>query len=173
LAQPRVSREVIPDFSLPWGYFDGASSSDQSMCGGGGCLYFSNSHFFTLKAGLGTGSNNYSELMALKLLLLFAVEQGCRSLQVFGDSLVIINWAIGVHGCHVSRLLPMLEDVLRIKSLFDSISFSHIYRERNQLADGLSKEASQLAFGQWYIEEHTSTGIRGFYHKPFHDRQDS
>ena len=115
------------------------------MCGGGGCLYFSNSHFFTLKVGLGTGSNNYSELMALKLLLLFVVDQGCIS-QVFGDSLVIINWAIGVHSCHVSRLLPMLEDVLRIKSLFDSISFSHIYRERNQLADGLSKEASQLTF---------------------------
>jgi len=123
------------------------------MCGGGGCLYFSNSHFFTLK-----------------LLLLFTVEQGCRSLQVFGDSLVIINWDIGVHGCHVSCLLPMLEDVLRIKILFDSISFSHIYRERNQLADGLSKEASQLTFRQWYNREHTSTGIHGFYHKPFHDR---
>jgi ribonuclease HI len=139
---------------------------------GGGCLYFSNSHFFTLKVGLGNGTNNYSELLALKLLILFVVEQGCRTLQVFGDSLVIINWTNGIHRCHVSRFLPLLEDVLHIKSLFDSISFSHIYRERNQLADRLSKEATQLAFGQWYVEEHTSTGIRGFYHRPFHDRQD-
>jgi hypothetical protein len=66
----------------------------------------------------------------------------------------------------------MLEDVFRIKGLFDSISFSHIYRERNQLADGLSKEATQLAYGQWYIEEHSSTRICGFYHRPFHDIQD-
>jgi hypothetical protein len=66
----------------------------------------------------------------------------------------------------------MLEDVLHIKSLFDSIYFSHIYREQNQLADGLSKEASQLAYVQWYIEEHSSTRIRGFYHRPFHDIKD-
>ena len=51
----------------------------------------------------------------------------------------------------------MLEDVFHIQSLFDSIYFSHIYREMNQLVDEISKEASQLAFGQWYIEEHTST----------------
>jgi ribonuclease HI len=118
----------------------GAASADQLLCGGGGCLYFSNSHHYTLKAGLGAGTNNYSELMALKLLLLFVVEQGCQSLQVFGDSLIIINWENGVHRCHISRLVPILEDVIRIKSLFDSISFTHIYRERNQLADELSKE---------------------------------
>jgi len=91
LAQARVIREVVLDFSLPWGYFDGASSSDQMKCGGGGCLCFSNSHFFTLKAGLGNGTNNYFELLALKLLILFAVEKGCRTLQVFGDSLDIIT----------------------------------------------------------------------------------
>jgi ribonuclease HI len=159
VAQPRVVREVAPDISIPWGYFDGASSSDQTKCGGGGCLYFTNSHYFTLKAGLGNGTNNYSELMALKLLMIFVVEQGCRTLQVFGDSLVVINWTNGIHRCQVSRLLPLLEDVIRIKSLFDSISFSHIYRERNQLADRLSKEATQLDYGQWYVAEHTSAGI--------------
>jgi hypothetical protein len=39
-------------------------------------------------------------------------------------------------------LLPLLEDVICIKSLFESISFSHIYKERNQLVDMISKEAT-------------------------------
>jgi hypothetical protein len=107
--------------------------------------------------------------MALKLLLLFSIEQGCRTLQVFGDSLVIINWINEKHRCQVSRLLPLLEDVIRIKNIFDTISFSHIYRERNQLADRLSKEATQLDYGQWYIAEITPTGTRGFYHRPFNE----
>jgi hypothetical protein len=73
MVHPRDFREVDHDFSIPWGYFDGASSSDQK-CRGGGCLYFTHSHYFTLNAGLGIGTNNYSELLALKLLLLFVVE---------------------------------------------------------------------------------------------------
>jgi ribonuclease HI len=112
VACPRDVREETPDLSIPWAYFDGASPSDQRNCGGGGCLYLSQSHYFFLKEGLGAGTNNYSELLALKLLLLFAIEKGCRALQVFGDSLVIINWANGIHRCQISRLLPLLEDVL-------------------------------------------------------------
>jgi hypothetical protein len=65
---PRDVREAAPDCSIPWGFFDGASSSDQTKCGGGGCLHLTPSHYFTLKAGLGRGTNNYSELLALKLL---------------------------------------------------------------------------------------------------------
>jgi hypothetical protein len=45
---------------------------------------------------------------------------------------------------------------MRIIIVFDSISFSHIYRERNQLADRLSKEASQLEYGRWHINEQTT-----------------
>jgi hypothetical protein len=85
--------------------------------------------------------------MALKLLLLFSIEKGCKALQVFGDSLAIINRANGIHRCQISRLIPLLEDVLRIKSFFDNISFSHIYSERNQMVDKISKEATQLDFG--------------------------
>ena len=111
--------------------------------------------------------------MALKLLLLFAIEKGCRALQVFGDSLVIINWANGIHRFQISRLLPFLDDVTRIKRLFDNIFVSHIYRERNQLVDKLSKEATQLAYGLWHVTEHTLDGAQEYYHRPFHESQNN
>ena len=111
--------------------------------------------------------------MALKLLLLFAIQKGCRDLQVFGDSLVIINWDNEIHRCQISLFLPLPEDVVRIKSLFDNISCSHIYRERNQMEDKLSKEAMQLDFGLWHVTEHILDGSQGCYHQPFHDRHDN
>jgi ribonuclease HI len=42
---------------------------------------------------LGQGTNNYAELLTLKLLLLFAKEKELLHLQIFGDSMISINWA--------------------------------------------------------------------------------
>jgi len=50
----------------------------------GGAYIFPMIIFFFLKFGLGAGTNNYVELMALKLLLMFVIKKGVMSLQVFG-----------------------------------------------------------------------------------------
>ena len=89
--------------------------------------------------GLGTGSNNYAELMTLKLLLCFAIERNCKMLQVFGDSLVEINWINKTQRCRNTSLDTLFEEVNRLLADFESISFKHVYRERNMEADKLSK----------------------------------
>lgn len=159
------------DKSMPWAFFDGASLNHQSVCGGGGVLYKTESHYFHLVAGLGRGSNNYAELMSLKLLMLFALEQGCLSLQIFGDSMLVIDWAKETTHCQVMVLLPILEEVIRLKQSFNHITFTHVYRERNGLADQLSKDATQqdLALGTWRITIHSPGGTFSYYHRPFHD----
>ena len=58
---------------------------------GGVCLYLNQSNFFQIYLGLGTGTNSYAELMTLKLLLCFANERNRRQLQLYGDSMVVIN----------------------------------------------------------------------------------
>lgn len=92
---------------------------------------------------MGEGTNNFAALMALKMLLFFVVEKVCRDLQVFGNSMIIINWVSGVQRCHITRLVPILKEVLDLKSHFDSFSLCPIYKEINQLADHCSKEAMQ------------------------------
>ena len=154
-------REELIDKDIPWGYFDGASQDCQLSCGGGGVLYKSEDHFFHFSAGLGRGSNNFAKLMALRLLLLFALEQGCLSLQVFGDSMLVIEWEKETVQCHVLILLPILEEVIRIKQQFDHIYFTHVYRERNRVADQLSQGSDVGAFGIWHLEDHFSLS-RGF-----------
>ena len=78
------------DRTSPWGFFDGASQN--KFCGGGAILYLAENHSFELIAGLLEGSNNYAKLLNLKLLLTYAVEKGCRTIKIFGDSLNVINW---------------------------------------------------------------------------------
>ena len=46
--------------------------------------------------GLREGSNNLAELLSLKILLMFAVEKGCRKINFYGDSMNVINWINGI-----------------------------------------------------------------------------
>ena len=67
------------------------------------------------------------------------------------------------------RLIPLLDDALDIKQCFDSITFTHVFREINGLADSLSKEGIQLPLGSWQVKEHSHDQVYRYFHRPFHD----
>ena len=71
------------------GFFYGASQSN--VCGGRALLFLPYLHHYDLTMGLGEGSNNYAELLNVKLLLIFVAEKGCQILSLFGDSLNFTN----------------------------------------------------------------------------------
>ena len=77
-----------------------------------------------------------------------------RDLQVFDDSMLIIIWVSRVQRCHIIISVPILEEVLDLKSHFDSFSLRHVYRERNQLYDHCSMEAMQQEQGRCLLEDH-------------------
>ena len=87
----------------------------------------------------GRGNNNYAELFTLKLLLYFAIENECTQLEIFGDSMIVINWINKVQSWHNVFLNIVLMGTQRCLEEFDSFSFQHVYRERNTIADQLSK----------------------------------
>ena len=132
--------------NTPWAFFDGASQN--SICGGGACLFLNQSHYFQISLGLGTRTNNYAELMMLKLLLCFAIERNCRQLQVFGDSMVVINWMNKTQKCRIASLDALYEETIRSLSFFETISFTHVYRERHVEADKLLKKGLTLQWGE-------------------------
>jgi hypothetical protein len=97
---------------------------------------------------LGVGSNNVVEIMSLKLLLQFVVEKEIHSIQIFGDSMNVINWTGKTQICHNTFLLPILEEIYIFFYSFETIyTLSHVYREHNQLVKSLSKDRLQLLFG--------------------------
>jgi ribonuclease HI len=63
--------------------------------------------------GLGPRTNNFAELMALKIFL-FTGEKGVKSIQIFEDSMLVVNWIHKSHKCHNIILLPLLEEVIRL-----------------------------------------------------------
>lgn len=64
-----------------------------------------------------------------------------------GDSLIIIKWANKQHECRVMKLRPIIEEIHHLSTLFDHISFIHVYREQKERVDKLSKEALGLDLG--------------------------
>ena len=138
----RVLVQEVIDKTFPWGYFDGAAQGDPTVCGVGAILFLEEGHYFRARWGIGEGTNNKVEILALYMLLLLAHDKGVQKLQIFGDSMIIINWINQTQRCHNIQLNPILEEVAQLKTTFNQISFTHIYREQNQQADTCSKEAA-------------------------------
>lgn len=158
------SREESIDFSQPRAFFDGAWQGPGSTCGGGVVLYLSQNHFFALSMGLGVGINNYAELMGLKLLMLFSIEQWCKSIQMFGDSMNVINWFNGTQRCLSSHLMVLAEEILWINLYYEVCSCCHVYKNKNMQVDSLSKEGIRMDYGKWLIKENREGIQYEFYH---------
>lgn len=117
--------------NVPWAFFDWASQNNGQACGGGAVLFLSDSHYFKIKMGLGLGIKNYVELMALKLLILYAREKGVNSLQIFGDSLNVVNWTRKLQRCHNIMIIPLIKEIDGILNSLDSFFIHHVNRKRN------------------------------------------
>jgi hypothetical protein len=70
--------------------------------------------------GLGKGTNNYDELMALLLLFKFSIQKGLHTIQLFGDAMNVINWAWKIQTCHNIILQPIFEEIYTILVSFDT-----------------------------------------------------
>ena len=140
------------DFSFPWGYFDGSVVGDPKVCGARGILFFFPTNcYISFKAGLGHGTNNFVELLGLKLLLKLALENNITNLQVFGDSQLVIKWVNGLYRVQNMILSPLLSEVIIFTGMLELVVFKHIYRERNFVADGLAKDGAMVHEGAWLI----------------------
>ena len=81
-------------------------------------LYMTNENYFSFKSDLGTGSNNYAEICALKLLLTLAKRNQVEKFQIFGDSQLVINWANGKFRLMNLELSMILHEVNRLTDIF-------------------------------------------------------
>ena len=122
---------------------------------------------FELITGLGEGSNNRAELLSLKLLLIFVVEKGCRTIKVFGDSLNVVYWVKKIQTCRDLLLCNILQSIWDVMESFELITYTHVYRENNSQADLASKEGLLLDPGVWKVKERLGDDTFEYYHRPF------
>ena len=115
------------------------------MGGLGGVIYFSDKHKVQANFYPSHCTNNKEELAALHTVLNLAINNNISQLQVFGDSKMVVDWVNKKIQINAPHLQQLLRAIRRILELFTGFNITHIYKELNMEADGLSKLALLLA----------------------------
>ena len=90
---------------------------------------------------LGVTTNNQAEYTSLKLALEECKKMGVKEVQVYMDSLLVVNQMKGIFKVKNRDLWPLHDAIKQIAKGFDKISFSHVPRELNKLADAAVNRA--------------------------------
>jgi ribonuclease HI len=100
-----------------------------------GILHLFNTHSIPFKVELGRDTNNFCELMALKLVLMLAQENEISQIQIYGDSQLVIQWIKGEFNLHNFTLQHLFHDILLLKSTFSLFHacFGHELRSRRAI----------------------------------------
>ncbi|PKA46092.1 hypothetical protein AXF42_Ash015383 [Apostasia shenzhenica] len=85
-------------------------------------------------------TNNQAEYEALIAGLNFALSMAIKRIQVFSDSLLVVNQVNQTFETKDEVLKKYLKLARSLISLFENFSLTHIPREENQVADRLAKE---------------------------------
>ncbi|GMP59312.1 hypothetical protein CsSME_00022637 [Camellia sinensis var. sinensis] len=93
-------------------------------------------------------SCNQAEYEALIISLELAIEFKIRSLQVFGDSPLVIKQVLGEFKCVSGALEEYLTEVKWLISFFHHVTFTHRYRLENKEANAMA----QATFGLKILE---------------------
>ncbi len=86
---------------------------------------------------LGITTNNQAEYSGVRLALEKAIEMGAKTVECRIDSTLVVNQLNGVYVIKNRDLWPVYEQIKGLITRFEGVTFTHVRREYNQLADGM------------------------------------
>lgn len=86
---------------------------------------------------LGITTNNQAEYHGVRIGLEAVLKRGVESVEVRVDSMLVANQLKGIYKIKNRELWPVNERVNELIGQFKRVTFTHIPRELNQLADGM------------------------------------
>lgn len=119
-------------------FSDGGSRGNPGPSASG--FVIMNSHEEVLHQGgmyLGITTNNQAEYHGVRLGLEKALAMGAKTVDFRMDSLLVVNQLNGIYKIKNRDLWPINERIRELATHFDKVTFSHVRREFNQLADGM------------------------------------
>ena len=123
-------------------FFDGGSRGNPGICGSGHVIMLNDEKVSSSSKLVSTeNTNNYAEYMSIIIGLNDAYRREIKNLIVKGDSLLVINQITGKWKIRCKTLQELHSEVMDIITQFDEISFHHIPREENTLADKEANDA--------------------------------
>jgi ribonuclease HI len=90
---------------------------------------------------LGVTTNNQAEYTALKLALEECRKMGAKKVEVYMDSLLVVNQMRGIFKVSNRDLWPIHQAIADLVKGFKHVSFSHVPREFNKAADAAVNRA--------------------------------
>lgn len=96
---------------------------------------------------LGITTNNQAEYTALRLALEECLHLGVREVHVYMDSLLVINQMKGIFKVKNRDLWPIHDAIKTLVKQFKQVSFDHVPREFNKLADAAVNKAMDDELG--------------------------
>ncbi len=122
-------------------YADGGSRGNPGPSASGWVLFDIDGS--VLKEGgkyLGITTNNQAEYQALKFGLEDAKKMQVKRVQVYMDSLLVINQMKGIFKVKNRDLWPIYEAIRELAKSFQKVTFTHVPRELNKEADRMVNE---------------------------------
>ena len=87
---------------------------------------------------LGRTTNNVAEYRALLMALARAEALGAEEVDVFSDSLLLVQQVNGAYRVKADHLKPLVAEAVRRAKTFRRFSLAHVRREKNVEADRLA-----------------------------------
>ena len=83
-------------------------------------------------------TNNQAEYLGLIIGLQECLRRGHKNIKVYGDSKLVIEQSAGRWKVNNLGLIDLHSQVKELSKQFQSISFTHVYRNKNKKADELT-----------------------------------
>jgi ribonuclease HI len=119
-------------------YADGGSRGNPGPSAGGFVLLDMNDQILHESGKyLGITTNNQAEYHSLKGGVEAALKLGAKTVNVFMDSMLVVNQMKGVYKVKNRDLWPIHEAIKQLATQFEKITYTHVPREYNKLADAM------------------------------------
>jgi len=146
--QPKAFADAVPLHEKVKLFADGGSRGNPGPSASGFVILDPEDNVLLDKGVyLGVATNNQAEYTALKLALEEAHKLGARQIQVYMDSLLVVNQMKGIYKVKNRELWPIHDAIQQLLKGFDEVSFDHVPREFNKLADAAVNRALDTHLG--------------------------
>ena len=128
---------------------DGASRGNPGPSGIGYCIYNNDGHI--IKQGgefIGFSTSRVAEYFAMRKGIELAIELGYKKVRFVSDSLMVVNQLNGIFTVKNRDVMPIYKDIQDKLGSFEAVSFAHVNRDKNVIADHEANFAINKTLGR-------------------------
>lgn len=120
---------------------DGASRGNPGPSGIGYCIYDNNHIIERGGEFIGFATSRLAEYYAMRKGIERAIEQGYKTVKFVSDSLMVVNQLSDIFKVKNHDILPVYQDIQQKLGEFEAVSFTHVPRSQNMIADAEANAA--------------------------------